>query len=159
MRPFAQRGRTLLDFIVEKEPNNHLERSAEADFKYPDIFQQLDEWEQHYGAEPEPFAKETYDGAVDYIRLLYRRRAAAASRPTSSGSLLRPDRITTPQFLMFIEGGRPRAYVVLACYCAMTLAVDDLWIFHGMAQREVRGGIQGRCCRRSGTGPWNGRCR
>ena len=68
VRPFAQRGRTLLDFIVEKEPNNHLERSAEADFKYPDIFQQLDEWEQHYGAEPEPFAKETYDGAVDFVR-------------------------------------------------------------------------------------------
>lgn len=138
VRPFARRPTTLLDFVADKELNEHLAKGAEADFTYPDIFRQLDEWEMHYGAEPEPFAKETYDGAVAFVRLLYRStRGGVASEIFRD--LLRPDPITTLQFLMFIEGGRPRAYVVLACYCAMTMAADDHWIFHGMARREVLG--------------------
>jgi hypothetical protein len=141
VRPFARRPATLLDFVVEKDPASAqatLSRSAEMDYKYPQIFHQLDEWEQHYGAEPEHFAKETYDKAMDFIRLLYR-GARGGDAAEIFRYLLRPDSLTTPQFLMFIEAGRPRAYIILACYCALTMAADEHWIFHGMAQREVCG--------------------
>jgi hypothetical protein len=143
VRPFAQRPVTLLDFVVEKEPSSaHSLLDANGlDFEYPKIFAQLAEWEQHYGPDPEPFARETYDRALDFIRMLY--RCARGGNPAEIfRHLLRPDAITTPQFLMFIEARRPRAYVTLACYCTMTMAADGHWIFRGMARREVRG-IQG----------------
>jgi hypothetical protein len=140
VKPFA-RPTTLLDFIVQKESSNvHslLNHESDINLEDPKIFDQLEDWEQVYGPDSEHFSKDAYKKAIYFMRRLYR-SARGGIHADIFRLLLRPDAITTPQFLLSVENRRPRAFVILACYCAMTMSVDDHWVFRGMARREVRG--------------------
>jgi hypothetical protein len=43
------------------------------------------------------------------------------------------------RFVALIELHDPRALVIIACFFAMTVVVDDVWWLQGVAKREVTG--------------------
>lgn len=138
IRPFA-RPATLLDFMIDDKTETDIEIEGKPiNVIYPSVFYDLVDWEKVPETDLTNSSKETYEKANRYLRHLYE-NIQTNSFAHIYHEMLRPGSITSPGFLSLIERQSPRALVILACYCAMTMAVDDHWVFHGMACREVSG--------------------
>lgn len=130
---------TILDFISpEKEDVLGEEIEYGANVVAPKVFEDLLNWERSSGTEPDQSCRHTYENAIRYLRRIYQRAKAERYTEVFRG-LLRPDPLTTPQFLRLIECQRPRAIAILAYYYAMTMAVENHWVFQGMAEHEIHG--------------------
>jgi hypothetical protein len=102
-------------------------------------FARLLDWEAY----PEPdFSAEkqkAYEDALAYVGAVYKSIQRRDGYAAIFRQLLCLGLMAPPLFLAYIEQQRPRALAILAHYCAMTIVVDDHWIFRGMAEREVYG--------------------
>ena len=87
----------------------------------------------------DPEVKKTYEMTLAYIGGIYndlrdRETDRVVFRRIFAMGLMVPE-----QFIDLIEQRRPRALAILAYYCSTLRAIDDTWIFRGMAEREVKG--------------------
>jgi hypothetical protein len=83
--------------------------------------------------------REVYEKAVDYIGGVHKALLDKEDPQAIFRRILCFGNMVPPGFITFVEEGRPRALAILAHHCAMAKAVDDHWVFHGFAEREVRG--------------------
>jgi Fungal specific transcription factor domain len=130
---------SILDFITPVNPE-HTDQDKDLDTieGTPKVFDELLSWENSFGVESIQSGMNTYENAIQYIRKMYHIAKSGCYTEVFRG-LLRPDPLTTSEFLKLIEFQRPRAIVILACYYALTMVVDNHWIFQGMAEYEIYG--------------------
>jgi hypothetical protein len=75
--------------------------------------------------------KQAYDHSVAYLNW-------AHSKPERPRILGFPATVSK-RYVQLVEEQQPRALVIMACFFAMTRAVDDVWWLHGIAKKEVTG--------------------
>lgn len=105
-------------------------------------FEALLNWTKHPEDDLSLSGREVYEKAVDYIGGVHKALLDKEDPRAIFRRILCFGNMVPPGFITFLEEGRPRALAILAHHCAMAKAVDDHWVFHGFANREVRG-IQG----------------
>jgi hypothetical protein len=80
-----------------------------------------------------------YQQTLAYVGSIYRGIQESESLSILFRRFLSMGMMIPEQFLDLLDQRRPRALAILALYCSMTISVDDHWIFHGMAERDVHG--------------------
>jgi len=103
-------------------------------------FEALLRWSEY----PEPGGADSntqavYEKTVEYVGGVYQALKANESPRVIFRRILCLGPLIPAQFIHFIEERRPRALAILAHHCAMARSIDDHWVFHGLAEREVRG--------------------
>jgi Zn(2)-Cys(6) binuclear cluster domain-containing protein/transcription factor-like protein len=102
-------------------------------------FAKLLDWEAY----PEPdFSAEkqkAYENALAYVGAIYKSIQRRDSYAIIFRQMLCLGLMAPSMFLVCVEQQQPRALAILAHYTAMTIVVDNHWIFHGMADRDVKG--------------------
>jgi hypothetical protein len=83
--------------------------------------------------------RHAYDMALRYIGGIYRGIQENESPSALFRRLLCLGLMVPGQFLNFIDERRPRALAMLALYCSTAASLDYHWMFHGMAERELKG--------------------
>jgi hypothetical protein len=81
----------------------------------------------------------TYQQTLAYVGSIWRGIQDSESLSVLFRRFLSMGMMIPEQFLDLIDQRRPRALAILALYCSMTISVDEHWIFHGMAERDVHG--------------------
>jgi hypothetical protein len=84
-------------------------------------------------------AKAVYEKALDYTGGVHKALQEREPPRMMFRRILCFGPMVPPKFIAFVEQRRPRALAILAHHCAMAKCVDDHWLFHGLAEREVRG--------------------
>lgn len=87
----------------------------------------------------DPQSRLTYDMTLRYIGGIYRGIQENEPPSTLFRRLLCLGIMVPEQFLDFIDERRPRALAMLALYCSTAASLDYHWMFHGMAERGVKG--------------------
>lgn len=103
-------------------------------------FQRLLDFENH----PEPLGCDkscvgVYEKALSYVGGLHRGMADGEPPRALFRRVLCFGIKVPTEFTTFVEQRRPRAIAILAHHCALAYCVNDHWIFHGFAEREVVG--------------------
>ncbi|KAH8820326.1 hypothetical protein F5884DRAFT_816197 [Xylogone sp. PMI_703] len=75
--------------------------------------------------------KRSYEHAVSFLNWAHQR--------PERGTILGFAAIVTRRFVDLIGRKDPRTLVIVACFFAMTKAVDDVWWLQGVAKREIMG--------------------
>lgn len=130
----------FLDFMSSQasKPNfNDLDSVFDPDNTQP--FLDLLDFETYPEPDGDDTTKHTYDMALRYIGGIYRGIQENEPPSTLFRRLLCLGLMAPGQFLDFIDARRPRALAMLALYCSTAAAIDYHWMFHGMAEREVKG--------------------
>lgn len=124
--------------LVGGEPN-FKDRAAlfNPDLRRP--FEHLLNWDLFSEPELDVVTKETYELTLSYVGRIYAAVESEESPRIIFRLILGLPIMAPPRFIVFVEERRPRALVILAHYFAMAKAIDDHWIFAGLADREVRG--------------------
>ena len=91
------------------------------------------------GSELNSDKRHTYEMALSYVGRLYKSVRSKDDARIIFRLVLCFAVIVPAQFLGFVEDRQPRALAILAHYFAMAKAVDDHWMFAGLADREVSG--------------------
>jgi hypothetical protein len=134
------RGESVAQFLASMsvEPDFR-DRSAIFNPVNSKPFEALLNWEDFPEPNRDLSQQSIYGKTLDYIGGVHRSLLDKEEPRIVFRRVLCFGPMIPPQFISLVEQQRPRALVILAHFCAMAKAVDDHWVFHGLAEREVYG--------------------
>ncbi|KAF2095914.1 hypothetical protein NA57DRAFT_58980 [Rhizodiscina lignyota] len=125
--------------IAGGEPN-YRDRAALFNPANSEPFLALIDWERFPEADLDDQSKVSYERTLHYISGIHRAVTVDRESPrTTFRRLISFGPLIPSHFITLVEQRRPRALVTLALFCAMIKAVDDHWVYYGLAEREVYG--------------------
>jgi hypothetical protein len=109
---------------------------------HPDLrvpFQGLLDFQRYPEPDLDSTGQSAYEDAVAYLGGIFlgleqRESTRATGRRVITFGIMMP-----AKYIAFVEQRRPRALIILAYFCSMTIVLDGHWVFHGLARREVPG--------------------
>jgi hypothetical protein len=109
---------------------------------HPDLrvpFQGLLDFQRYPEPDLDSTGHSAYEDAVAYLGGIFlgleqRESTRATGRRVITFGIMMP-----AKYIAFVEQRRPRALIILAYFCSMTIVLDGHWVFHGLARREVPG--------------------
>jgi hypothetical protein len=123
---------------INKEPNFR-DRAAIFNPANSKPFEALLNWDDFPEPNREMNVRPVYEQTLDYVGGVHQALKEKESPRIIFRRILCFGPMLPAQFISFVEQQRPRALAILAHLCAMAKAVDDHWVFHGLAEREVLG--------------------
>ncbi|KAF2429573.1 hypothetical protein EJ08DRAFT_590706 [Tothia fuscella] len=103
------------------------------------IFEALLNWSKYPEPDLDMTGRAIYEKTLDYIGGVHQALVRKEPPRHIFRRILCFGPLVPAQFTTFLEQGRPRALAILAHHCALASAVDDHWVFQGLARREVLG--------------------
>lgn len=102
-------------------------------------FADLLDWNRFPEPNMDADTMEVYEDALSLTGGIYRGMLESEPPRTVFRRLAAYGAMISPKFISFIEQRRPRALALFALFCALSKALDQHWIWHGFADREVQG--------------------
>lgn len=134
-------GHNLVQFLAEQGgPPDFRDEAAIFRLANRESFQRLLDFVNY----PEPLGcdegyVDVYEKALSYVGGLHRGAVSGEPPRALFRRVLCFAIKVPPDFTAFVEQRRPRAIAILAYHCALAYCVNDHWVFHGFAEREVEG--------------------
>ncbi|KAF2103174.1 hypothetical protein NA57DRAFT_52704 [Rhizodiscina lignyota] len=126
-------------FLASVSEPNFRDRAAIFNPEHSKPFASLLDWEQFPEPDLDEQSKSAYEQALYYIAGVYHALLDREDPGLIFRRLISLAPLVPTHFIALVEQGRPRALAILSLHCAMAKVVDDHWIFHGFAEREVYG--------------------
>lgn len=132
--------KNLIQRINGDEGPNFSDHALLFDIENCRSFQDLLDWEAF--PESPPFTAnmmKTYEMFLAYVGSIYKSMIENEPPRVFFRRLICLAIMTPSDFITLIEERRPRALAILARFAAMTYALDDHWLWHGLAEQELVG--------------------
>jgi hypothetical protein len=123
---------------ISQEPNFR-DRAAIFNPANSKPFEALLNWDDFPEPNRDTSFRPIYQQTLDYVGGVHRALKEKESPRILFRRILCFGPMLPAQFISLVEQQRPRALAILAHLCAMARGVDDHWVFHGLAEREVLG--------------------